>query len=161
MPNSLAAFLRFPLCFINAFFIISSSISCKDKFSSVSTSSAELSFFTLERKPVFINRVEVIPETKIQCIVKKNNSENYWIGSEEDGLFLLSPSSNKKNKFNASSIGKKSSIPLTKIEDIYEDKLSNLWVATFGNGVIKLVLSPSSLQYEEFFQFSEENIGLK
>ncbi len=110
-----------------------------------------------KRKPVFINRVEVIPETKIQCIVKKNNSENYWIGSEEDGLFLLSPSSNKKNKFNASSIGKKSSIPLTKIEDIYEDKLSNLWVATFGNGVIKLVLSPSSLQYEEFFQFSEEN----
>src|SRR6218665_3624637 len=36
MPSSFAAFLRFPLCLINAFLIISSSISCKDNVSSTS-----------------------------------------------------------------------------------------------------------------------------
>jgi len=110
-----------------------------------------------KRKPLFIKRIETIPETKIQCIVKKNNSGSYWVGSEDEGLFLLTPSSNKKNQFNASPIGKNVSIPLTNIEDIFEDKLSNLWIATFGNGVIKLNLSPSTLQYEEFIQFTEDN----
>jgi ligand-binding sensor domain-containing protein len=109
-----------------------------------------------KRKPLFIHLVECLPETKIQSIVKKNNSGSYWIGTEDEGLFLLTPTG-KKNTFKAGAIGKNLAVKLISIQDIYEDKLSNLWIATFGNGVIKLLISPSSLQYEEFLRFSDDN----
>ncbi|MCX6294792.1 MAG: triple tyrosine motif-containing protein [Bacteroidetes bacterium] len=115
-----------------------------------------------KRKPFFAKLIEAIPETKIQCIIKKNNSGSYWIGSEDQGLFLLTPSVSDKNKFNAAPIGKSIPVELNNVQDIYEDELSNLWISTFGNGVIKLLISPSSLQYQGFLHFSEDNgVGTK
>lgn len=110
-----------------------------------------------KRKPVFLKLIETIPETKIQCIIKKNNSGSYWIGTEDEGLFLLTPSSSNKNKFNSAAIGKNLAVELINIQDVYEDELSNLWIATFGNGVVKLLLSSSNLQYEDFIHFSEDS----
>ena len=110
-----------------------------------------------KRKPVFSKLIETIPETKIQCIIKKNNSGSYWIGTEDEGLFLLTPSSSDRNKFNSNPIGKKLAVELINVQDVFEDKLSNLWIATFGNGVVKLLLSPGTLQYEDFLHFSEDN----
>ena len=110
-----------------------------------------------KRKPVFSTLLESIPETKIQSIVKKNNSGSFWIGTEDEGLFLLTPSSSDRNVFVGTPIGKKLAVALPNIQDIYEDKSSNLWIATFGNGVVKLLLSPYNLQYEDFLNFSENN----
>jgi ligand-binding sensor domain-containing protein len=110
-----------------------------------------------QRKPVFSKRITSIPETKVQSIVKKNNSGSYWIGTQDAGLFLLTASSTNAANFNAISIGKNIAIDLSNIQDVYEDKTSNLWIATFGNGLIKLLLSTKTLQYEEYLQFSENN----
>ena len=110
-----------------------------------------------KRKPTFVGLINTIPETKIQCIIKKNNSGSYWIGTEDEGLFLLTPSSNKDTPFKADAIGKNLAIELINVQDIYEDKLSNLWIATFGNGLIKLNLSPITLKYEDFLHFSDDN----
>jgi ligand-binding sensor domain-containing protein len=108
-----------------------------------------------KRKPVFSKLIENVPETKIKCIVKKNNSGSYWLGTEDEGLFLLTPTT--KGLFKSDPIGKNLPVELPSIQDIYEDKLSNLWVATFGNGVVKLLLSSSSLKYEEYIRFGEDN----
>ncbi len=110
-----------------------------------------------KRKLVFSKLIEQIPETKIQCIIKKNNSGSFWIGTEDEGLFLLTPSSSDKNSFKASPIGNNLSVKFSNVQDVHEDKLSNLWLATFGSGVVKLILSSSSLKFEEFVQFSEES----
>ena len=110
-----------------------------------------------KRKPLFSKTIETIPKTKIQCLVKKNNSGSIWVGTEDEGLFLLTPSVSNINSFNANRTGDKLSIKFKNVQDVYEDKLSNLWIATFGEGVIKLLLSSSTLNYEEFLQFSEEN----
>ncbi|MDQ3046557.1 MAG: SpoIIE family protein phosphatase [Bacteroidota bacterium] len=110
-----------------------------------------------KRKPVFVSLVESIPETKIQCIIKKNNSGSFWIGTEDEGLFLLTPAKNKAELFKAESIGKKVNFDIVNVQDVYEDALSNLWIATFGDGVIKLSLSLNTLQYGEAQRFSEDN----
>lgn len=107
------------------------------------------------RRPTLIKALTGIPETKIQCIVKKNNSGSFWIGTEDQGLFLLTPAVD--SKYSSSPIGKNLNVEINNVQDIYEDAQSNLWVATFGNGVIKLILSPNTLVYAEYQRLSEDN----
>lgn len=107
------------------------------------------------RRPVLSSNVTGIPETKIQCIIKKNNSGSFWIGTEDQGLFLLTPGPN--SKCTSTPIGKNLPVEITNVQDVYEDAQSNLWIATFGNGVIKLMISPSTLLYSEYQRLSEDN----
>lgn len=109
------------------------------------------------RKPLYIGPIESIPETKIQCIIKKNSSRSFWIGTEEKGLFLLTPAATVYEPFKSTAIGKNIPLDISNVQDIYEDNLSNLWLATFGNGVVKLLLSKNTLQYNEYLRFSDDN----
>lgn len=109
------------------------------------------------RKPKFISIIEDIPETKINCITKKNNSTSYWVGTQDEGLFLLTPINGKNKTFKTTSIYSNNKKLLDNIQCIYEDKLSNIWIATFSNGVVKLILSPNSLDYSEHQHFTEAN----
>lgn len=110
-----------------------------------------------KRKPIFSKQIESISDTKIECIVKKNNSKSFWIGTEDEGLFLLTPSATNNSNFNSTSVGNNLSVKFSNVQDVYEDKLSNLWLATFGSGVVKLILSTGTLKYDEFYNFSEDS----
>ena len=110
-----------------------------------------------KRKPLYIGPIESIPETKIQCIIKKNSSRSFWIGTEEKGLFLLTPSAALYEPFKSTPIGRSIAVDITNVQDVYEDNLSNLWIATFGNGLVKLLLSKNTLQYNEYLRFSDDN----
>lgn len=108
-----------------------------------------------DQKPKFISTVDAIPETQIHSITKKKNSNSFWVGTEDEGLFMLTPISG--NKFKSVPVGADLDIKFPNIQDVYEDNQSNLWVATFGNGLVKLFLSPSQLKYTEFLHLSEAN----
>jgi len=110
-----------------------------------------------KRKPNYLFTIATIPETKIQFITKKKNSGSFWIGTEDEGLFLLTPSSKKNQPFKADKIGKNLPVDIINVQDIYEDAQSNLWLATFGNGIIKLIISKTDLQYFDFKRFSDDN----
>ncbi|MBL7883810.1 MAG: SpoIIE family protein phosphatase [Bacteroidia bacterium] len=119
-----------------------------------------LLLYTLEgekREPAFIQKIESIPETKVNCIVKKNNSTSFWIGTIDNGAFLLTPTPQKNQPFKANPISEKEEFRELNVQSIFEDKLSNLWLATFGNGVAKLVISKNTLTFEETIFFNEEN----
>lgn len=109
------------------------------------------------RKPKFNSIIDAIPETRINCIIKKNNSTSFWIGTEDEGLFLLTPTSDKNKPFKSSKVYKQNNIDFGNIQGIFEDNISNLWIATFSNGVIKLILSSTTLEYNEFQHFSESS----
>ncbi|MEO6904140.1 MAG: two-component regulator propeller domain-containing protein [Bacteroidia bacterium] len=104
--------------------------------------------------PSFISTISVIPETKIQRIVHKKNSTDFWVGTEDEGLFLLNTSS---KKYTAKPIGDNLPVALSNIQDVYEDTQSNLWLATFGEGVVKLILNSHTFVYDEYQQISETN----
>jgi ligand-binding sensor domain-containing protein/serine phosphatase RsbU (regulator of sigma subunit) len=108
-----------------------------------------------DQKPKFISIVSVIPETTIRCIVKKRNSTSCWIGTDDEGLFQLTPL--PSNQFKATPVAQNLGIKLPNIQDIYEDNKSNLWVATFGNGLFKLSLSPNQNSFNEYLHLNEEN----
>lgn len=108
------------------------------------------------RKPNYVTTLSDVPPTKIQCIIKKLNSGSFWVGTEDEGIYLLTPTT-KAGSFQASPIAKEIKVDISNIQDVYEDPQSNLWLATFGNGVVKLILSKSSLKYEEYQRFSDDN----
>lgn len=108
-----------------------------------------------EQKPKLEGIVKGIPETQIKCISRKTNSTSYWIGSEDAGLFLLTPLAGKE--FRVTPIGSDIGAKLLNIQAVHEDAQSNLWVGTFGNGLYKLLLSAAKAEYKEFLHLDVEN----
>jgi len=80
-----------------------------------------------------IRHLSEIPDSKIQDIIKSNNGSVFYIATENEGIFQLSRAG---NKFILSKLDIESNI--TGVQRILEDSKSNLWVSTFGNGLIKL-----------------------
>lgn len=82
-----------------------------------------------------IRNFKEIPEAKITSILKIRNGSGFYVATENDGIYQLGY---KNNNFGSS--GKiAASVPeLVSVEDIYEDNISNLWLSTFGKGIIRL-----------------------
>jgi len=85
-----------------------------------------------------INSVTEIPESKVTCIQKRRNRPGFFIATENDGLFQLTSES---GVFKVSKITIDSDSDIIGIQDIYEDSQSNLWLGSFGKGLIKLTCS--------------------
>lgn len=79
-----------------------------------------------------IRHLSIIPQAKVVDIIKRRNNPGYYIATENEGIFLLIQ---QGKKFQASPV--KTDVILG-IQSIYEDSRLNLWVSTFGNGLIKL-----------------------
>lgn len=86
-----------------------------------------------------INPVDVFPESKVTGIRRARNGSGFYISTENDGVFFL------KNTTQLSEVSEiitdSASFEFTAIQNILEDSQSNLWIASFGQGLIKLVPS--------------------
>ena len=85
-----------------------------------------------------IQHISEIPESKITGILKIKNKSGFYIATENDGVFKLTSNG---NNFKASKIAVGKASDFSSIQDIYEDNQSNLWLSSFGNGLIKLSYS--------------------
>jgi ligand-binding sensor domain-containing protein/serine phosphatase RsbU (regulator of sigma subunit) len=87
-----------------------------------------------------IRSVSEIPESKVTCIQKMRNNSGFYIASEDDGIFHLT---NNDNLIKVTKIIADMDFDFSGIQDIYEDKLSNLWLCSKRNGLIKMSFSAS------------------
>ena len=79
--------------------------------------------------------IEEIPPSKIVSIKKMKRKSGFYIATEGDGIFCLTSSN---NLIHVSKINTDSAIEFNQVQDILEDTDSNLWICTFGKGLIKL-----------------------
>jgi ligand-binding sensor domain-containing protein/serine phosphatase RsbU (regulator of sigma subunit) len=79
-----------------------------------------------------------IPESKVMCIQKMRNKSGFYIATENDGIFQIT---NEKTLFKVSKIIADLDFDLTGIQNICEDSQSNLWLGSFGYGLIKMIYS--------------------
>jgi ligand-binding sensor domain-containing protein/serine phosphatase RsbU (regulator of sigma subunit) len=82
--------------------------------------------------------IKEIPESKVTGIKKLRNKSGFFIAVENEGLFLLKT---KGSNIRVTRIITDSEIDYSSVQDLYEDSQNNLWLGTFGNGLIKLVYS--------------------
>ena len=87
-----------------------------------------------------IRRVSEIPESKVTCIQKMRNKSGFFIATENDGIFQLTY---KESVFKVLKTVGDSDSDFTNIQYLYEDSQSNLWLCSFGKGLIKMSCSAS------------------
>src|SRR5664280_41722 len=85
-----------------------------------------------------IQQISEIPESKITGILRIKDKSGFYIATENDGVFKLTSNG---NNFKASKIAVGKASDFSSIQDIYEDGQSNVWLSSFGNGLIKLSYS--------------------
>jgi ligand-binding sensor domain-containing protein/serine phosphatase RsbU (regulator of sigma subunit) len=83
-------------------------------------------------------RIRNIPETKITGIQKKKRGPGFYVSTENDGVFVVNLN---KHDFRVTQIIQASDKRFTGIQQILEDSQSDLWIATIGNGLIRLSLN--------------------
>ena len=87
-----------------------------------------------------IRSVLEIPESKVTCIQKMKSKPGFYIATENDGIFQLTYND---NLFNVKKIIADTDFDFSGIQDIYEDSQSNLWLCSYGNGLIRMNYSDS------------------
>ncbi len=100
-----------------------------------------------------IRRLPEIPETKITCIQKVESGFQFFIATENDGIFEIS---NENNLFKVLKIIADPYSDFTGIQCIYKDSQSNLWLGSFGKGLIKMSYSTSGV-LKKIYYFSKAN----
>ncbi len=100
-----------------------------------------------------IRPVSEIPESKIMCIQKMRNGSGFYIATENDGIFQLL---NENNQFKTSKITTDPFSGFTGVQYIYEDSRSDLWLATFGKGLIRIT-NPASGEKMKINYFNKAN----
>ena len=105
--------------------------------------------------PVFRYSVNELSYKKIQVIKKCINSDGFWIGTEDDGLYHFSFESN--DSYELIKVGEKLNIANKNIQSIIEDSNNNLWLGTFRSGTYKLENPEASYNYEKITNYNKNN----
>jgi ligand-binding sensor domain-containing protein/serine phosphatase RsbU (regulator of sigma subunit) len=85
-----------------------------------------------------IRPVAEIPESKVTCIRKMRNGSGYYVATENEGIFQLTFIN---NRCKVSGIVTDPDSDFTGIQCIYEDNQANIWLGSFGKGLIKIAYS--------------------
>lgn len=113
----------------------------------------EEKFLHLANNPDWQNHI-----TEVGCILKDRRG-NYWIGTRV-GLFMMS--SDKLTSLQDKDIvrftnipGDSTSLPGNYVISLYEDTIGNIWVGTYGDGLVKATVSSNGLV--SFKNYTEED----
>jgi ligand-binding sensor domain-containing protein/serine phosphatase RsbU (regulator of sigma subunit) len=87
-----------------------------------------------------ISRISEIPESKVTCIQKMRNKSGFYISAGNEGIFQLTY---KEGVFKVLKTVADQNADFTNIQYLYEDTQSNLWLCSFGKGLIKMSISAS------------------
>ncbi len=105
-----------------------------------------------------LKEVVTIPPTGINTIVKRRLIDHeYWIGTEDEGFFLFQYDKETAKHFSNHKMCIKFNIEQENVVDILEDKSGDLMLATWGNGVTKLMWDDASQTFKQSLNFSTAN----
>ena len=98
-----------------------------------------------------IGPVAEIPESKVSQIIKMRDKTGFYVATENDGIYLLTY---ENNLFKISTLAPDTEFDFTGIQCIFEDSRSDLWLGSFGNGLIKMDL-PDSMELTKITVFNK------
>ena len=84
-----------------------------------------------------IGQIEGLPLSKVTRIVQRKNSDNFWICTEDAGIFLGKHDGN--GKYKVENFGSLLKLDQANIQSVFEDKGGNIWISTLGKGLFKVV----------------------
>jgi ligand-binding sensor domain-containing protein/serine phosphatase RsbU (regulator of sigma subunit) len=100
-----------------------------------------------------IRKVEEIPGSRITCILRMRDGKGFYIATENDGIYRFI--NHDEKSYGIDEIFPGTGFDLTGIQNIYEDSQSNIWLASFGNGLIKLTPGVNGSEKMKIYKKSE------
>ena len=104
-----------------------------------------------------IGRFEDIPYTSVHAIVNLKADENFYIGTEDEGLYLLETKGQDIQSYSIQKVGEEFDLAYADVTDIFCDKQENLWISTGGEGIFRLNFSKQIGDYSSISQYNEES----
>ncbi len=100
-------------------------------------------------------KINTIPETKINCIIKQKQKDAFWVGTSDAGLYEMSP----KFPYKTQPFLESKELKNANIQWIFEDSRNTLWICTFGKGIFHLEYD-SNYQNFKNLQILDQSSGL-
>jgi ligand-binding sensor domain-containing protein/serine phosphatase RsbU (regulator of sigma subunit) len=105
-----------------------------------------------------VGRFEEIPYTKVQNIIPSPHAPGeYYIATADEGVFRLILTEADIQLYTIEKIGTEFDLHYSNVQSVYEDKYRNLWLGTWGEGVVKLEYSSGSDGYTSASRYDETN----
>jgi ligand-binding sensor domain-containing protein/serine phosphatase RsbU (regulator of sigma subunit) len=99
-------------------------------------------------------KIEGIEYSKVQSIFMPAGGKNCIIATEENGLFLFPLNTTGQS---AKKIENFPSLPDTRIQSVTGDQEGDLWISTYGYGVLKLKISEDQMRVEGYEVFDNKS----
>lgn len=96
-------------------------------------------------------KIEGLPFTRIQCIVDASESDTYWVGTEDEGLYRVSGSGVDPQDYAAFKMGVDQGLEYSSVNTILDDGTGQLWVSDYGKGVYRFNVYGDSLSNKLIF----------
>ena len=96
-----------------------------------------LFLYSYGKEIALLTSIDELEYLSVVSITPKSGNDGFWVATAEDGIFFVS---HNENDFTVTPID----IPelyYVQVQALYEDKYENLWISTFGEGVLKVYLS--------------------
>ena len=100
-------------------------------------------------------RIEELDFIKIQDIRQRADKKGFWIGTEDEGLYLLMIHSD--NTYSLKKTGENLDLGFLNVQSIFEDAENNLWISTLRNGVYKIHNPDTTGLIKDLIHYDESN----
>jgi len=106
--------------------------------------------------PVFTGKIDSLPETRFQKIFRGSNRILY-AGTSDRGVYSIASGREGSGSIQIENLGETTGLERDNIQHIEEDVDGNIWLSTFGKGVIKLQRSGDSDSFTSHLIYNREN----
>jgi ligand-binding sensor domain-containing protein/serine phosphatase RsbU (regulator of sigma subunit) len=103
-----------------------------------------------------VSKINQVPSTTINSIIKRKSSDLYLVGTQDEGLYGLKNgiTGNPEEIFKLET---SASLKYTSILNLIEDTRDHIWLSTQGEGIYKMDLSADSRTIATLINFNESN----
>lgn len=108
-----------------------------------------------DQEPVLESIVYDIPLTKINCIAPGKLPGQYYVGTEDEGVYVVQLRSN--HRVIVTPVGENLHLDQYNIQSILEAPDNSLWIGTFGKGMLHIAPFESNGEYHIISRFNESN----
>lgn len=102
-----------------------------------------------------VGKVENLPLSKVQVIYKLGSGDNFYVGTEDAGLYKLVTTQGKVG-YTVENHGQILGIEYENIQAVYRDNENNLWISTFGKGLYKVFVAADG-SFKDVINYNSTN----
>lgn len=97
-----------------------------------------------------ITRAEGLDYNQVQAIAQSSNPGNYFIGTEDNGVYAASI---VDDVITIRRIGEEGIFTRSRVQSLMTDEKGALWISTFGNGLIKVEADSTTSTVQSYYVF--------